>query len=157
VRAPFADVLYACDWRWWHEYIGAVRARFGGELWTCSDQARDQFGCYWIRGAHGDGLHTDPDTILHGMNSGHQAVNLAVVFGARRILLLGYDLQRTGGKSHWHGDHPKTLGNARCLAQWIKGFKQQALHARLRGIEIVNCSRATALECFPRGVITECL
>ncbi len=148
--------MYACDWRWWHHYIGSVRQGFGGECWTCSEQARDEFGLYWIRGAPGDGLHTDPDTILHGMNSGHQAINLACVFGAARILLLGYDCQHTGGKSHWHGDHPRYLGNARCVSQWAKGFKQQSIHARLRGIEIINCSRATALQCFPRRELTEC-
>lgn len=134
-----------------------VRQRFNGECWTCSEQARDQFGLYWIRGAHGDGLHEDPDTILHGMNSGHQAINLACVFGSSRILLLGYDCQRTGGRSHWHGDHPGRLGNARSVGSWAKGFKQQAIHARLRGVEIVNCSRATALDCFARSTITECL
>lgn len=149
--------MYACDWRWWNHYISAVRQGFSGEWWTCSEQARDQYGLYWIRGAPGDGLHQDPDTILHGMNSGHQAINLACVFGATRILLLGYDCQHTGGKSHWHGDHPRTLGNARCVSSWAKGFKQQAIHARLRGIEIINCSRATALQCFPRSTITECL
>lgn len=150
-------MLYACDWRWWNHYHNDVVKGFHGQCWTCSEQARDQFGLYWIRGAAGDGLHQDPDTILHGMNSGHQAINLACVFGAARILLLGYDVQRTGGKSHWHGDHPKTLGNARCVAQWARGFKQQAIHAQQRGVEIVNCSRQTALECFPRRVITECL
>lgn len=157
MRAPFADVLYACDWRWWHEYFDKVRVNFRGEMWSCSEQARDQFGLYWIRGAPGDGLHSDVDTILHGMNSGHQAINLAHVFGAARILLLGYDCQHTGGKSHWHGNHPKTLGNARCVAHWAKGFARQAQDAKLRGVEIINCSRATALRCFTRGVITECL
>lgn len=91
------------------------------------------------------------------MNSGHQAINLASVFGAARILLLGYDVQHTGGKSHWHGDHPRTLGNARCVANWARGFKRQAQDARLLGIEIVNCSRVTALDCFDRAKITDCL
>lgn len=91
------------------------------------------------------------------MNSGHQAINLACVFGASRILLLGYDCQHTGGKSHWHGDHPKTLGNARCVTHWGKGFRRQAQDADLRGVEIVNCSRATSLTCFRRATITECL
>lgn len=157
MRAPFADVLYACDWRWWNHYIEHVRKTFRGELWTCAEQARDQFGLYWIRGAKGDGIAEDPDTILHGMNSGHQAINLACVFGAARILLLGYDCQHTGGKSHWHGDHPRTLGNARCVAQWAKGFARQAEDAQRRGIEIINCSRATALQCFTRSTITACL
>lgn len=150
-------MLYACDWRWWNLYISAVRSGFRGELWTCSEQARDQFGAYWIRGTPGDGIAAEPESILHGMNSGHQAINLACVFGATRILLLGYDCQHTGGKSHWHGDHPRTLGNARCVGQWARGFKKQALDARARGVEIINCSRTTALKCFARSTIQECL
>lgn len=134
-----------------------VRGAFAGELWTCSEQARDQFGLYWVRGQHGDGLHEDKGSILHGMNSGHQAINLAAVFGAARILLLGFDCQHTGGRSHWHGDHPKSLGNARSVGQWAKGFRQQALDAATRGLAIVNCSRTTALTCFTRAVITDVL
>jgi len=81
-------------------------------------------------------------------NSGAGAIALAAKAGARRVLLLGYDCQKTGGKAHWHGDHPEGLGNAGSIHKWPAQFAQ--LKASMAGVEIINCSRATALTCFPR-------
>ncbi len=83
-----------------------------------------------------------------GANSGLGAIALAAHWGASRIILLGYDCQHTGGRTHWHGDHPQGLGNAGVVKLWPGQFAQLA--GRLKGVEIVNCSRETALRCFPR-------
>jgi hypothetical protein len=63
-------------------------------------------------------------------------------------VLLGYDCQRTGGKAHWHGDHPSKLGNAARMNDWADGFRQLAQDHK--SITIVNASRDTALDCFKR-------
>jgi hypothetical protein len=72
---------------------------------------------------------------------------MAAHMGAKRVILLGYDCQHTGGKAHWHGDHPSHLGNASAMDQWIVSFGQLA--ARLK-CEVLNATRETALECWPR-------
>lgn len=69
--------------------------------------------------------------------------------------MLGYDCQRTGGKVHWHGDHPKGLGNAGSMPKWPQQFAK--LKAAMAGVEIINCSRETALTCFTRGDLETCL
>lgn len=81
-------------------------------------------------------------------NSGAGAIALAAQMGAERIVLLGYDAQKTGGRAHWHGDHPKGLGNAGTVAKWPEQFR--AVIGSLRGARVINASRATALTCFPR-------
>lgn len=98
------------------------------------------------------GLCLAPPIICRGANSGFQALNLAVHLGARRIVLLGYDMQRTGGLSHWHGDHGRGLNNPseHNFARWRRQFEEAAPTLAAAGIEVVNCSRATALTCFPR-------
>ena len=59
-------------------------------------------------GGHGTGLSLDPDKLVTGHNSGFQALNLAVLAGARRILLLGYDGKAgQDGRTHWSGGHPR--------------------------------------------------
>ena len=81
-------------------------------------------------------------------NSGAGAITLAVMFGARRIILLGYDCQHTGGKAHWHSDHPKGLGNAGSVDKWPAQFREIA--QKFSTVDIVNCTRQTALTCFKR-------
>src|SRR5690606_31683531 len=95
--APWADVLYAADARFWDTYVEQIRASFRGEWWSVSEQARSKHGTYWNRHGASEGFHPDPDTINGGGNSGYQATHLAATFGSREIVLLGFDMQRTGG------------------------------------------------------------
>lgn len=88
-------------------------------------------------------------------NSGAAALAQAAWWGAKRIVLLGYDCQHTGGRKHWHADHPGKLGNADGVADWPAQFA--VVLPRLRGIEVVNASRETALCLFPRASLEEAL
>jgi Uncharacterized Rossmann fold enzyme len=104
-------------------------------------------------------LCPDPSAIHTGKNGGFQALHLAVLFGASRIVLLGYDFQATGNKSHWHGDHPPGLSNSRRrYGQWLQPLQQLARDIKTRGgIEVLNATRETAIECFPRVELQEAL
>jgi hypothetical protein len=79
-------------------------------------------------------------------NSGIGSIQLAIKGGASKVILLGYDCKLTQGKTHWHGDHPRGLANARFINKWPQLFAQ---FARTVKTEIINCSRETALDCFP--------
>lgn len=71
------------------------------------------------------------------------------MFGAARIILLGYDMGATGGRLHWHPDHGGRLHNPLPgkFKDWVANFNKLAGFCP---VPIVNCSRATALNCFPR-------
>lgn len=71
--------------------------------------------------------------------------------GAERIILIGFDMQQTAGRSHWHGNHPSGLGNAEGVAGWRKNFPALAADLAARGVETINCTIETALDCFPRA------
>ena len=122
-----------------------------------SASARDQYKLNWVYGVDQMGLSKTVDHICTGLNSGYQAISLAVLFGATRILLLGFDFQHTNGKTHWHGDHPKGLGNGGQFPRWIHAMNRLSIDAKARGIYIINCSRKTALTCFARATIEEAL
>ncbi len=94
------------------------------------------------------GLSTEQGTIYRGGNSGYQAVNLAYLLGARRILLLGFDMCIEGKKRHWFGDHPGKLNMASNYKNFARAF--ESIVPAKYGIEILNLSRRTALDCFPR-------
>lgn len=80
---------------------------------------------------------------------------MAAKAGASRVILLGYDCQFTGGMAHHHGDHPPGLGNAGSLPKWPEQFKRLA--ASLDGVEVINCTRETALRFFPRMALEDAL
>lgn len=133
--AMFADILYANDRDWWQEYIAEVKTTFAGSL---------------VSPVNFSGI-TRLD--LGVTNSGVAALMLAAFMGARRILMLGYDCQRTGGKAHWHSDHPSHMGNAGSLDKWPALFADVA--RKLTRLNVVNISRQTALDCFQRGKLED--
>lgn len=155
--APWADLLYACDFAWWDVHGAEVRKEFEGAGITACKKAAALHGLHRVDGEHGPGLCTKPGTVYFGGNSGYQAIGLAFHLGARRIVLLGYDMQRTGGRSHWHGDHPEPLGNGNSFPLWLQRYGALAGALKTRRIDCVNASRETALRCFERATITEAL
>lgn len=110
-------------------------------------------------GADMGGLSRDPSMIHTGKNSGSQALALAHCFGARRVVLIGFDMHATNGRSHWHGDHPQGLGNgsANRYGMWLRGLELIAEDARRVGLEVVNASRRTAMRCFSRVALEDAL
>lgn len=140
---PWADALFAFDPQWWRLYLPEVHATFGGLLFSQSLMKMRGVTCTrllapWRKWA----------------NSGACAVAVAIASGASRVLLLGYDCQRTGGRSHHHGDHPPALRNCDTMHHWHVHFGRLAAHAQACGVPVLNCSRQTALECFPRAEVS---
>jgi len=129
-------------------YYKEARAEFAGELWTQDERAWVKYGINRIEGTFKPGLGMDK--IHYGGNSGYQAINLAYLWGASRIILLGYDMQKTDGKTHWHGDHPKGLHKNPIMLSWIKSFNRLADDLKDKSVEVVNATRTTALEAFRR-------
>jgi hypothetical protein len=155
--APWACALYAADFQFWRVYWPEIQRGFRGECWTVSEQARSKFGLYWIQHAPDEGLARGPDRINGGGNSGYQAIGLAALFGAARIILLGYDMQQTGGRVHWHGRHAGGLHNGTHYSRWLPRFAPLALDLAAAGVEVVNCTRETALRAFPRAELRDVL
>lgn len=153
--APWADALYACDPTWWDVHEGAPD--FQGQRWTSNRKASVKWNLNWICGDHRPGLALDGGLIHYGHNSGYQALNLAVLFGAKKIILLGYDMQRTNGKDHWFGKHPEGLRNSSPYKQFAKAFKSTVPDLERAEVTVVNCTRETALECYPKAELRNTL
>jgi len=155
-RMVNADHLYGADRNWWQMHHADIVKDFAGKCWSCETSQSTNWGKHSIEGitllrcetdpsVH-SGLSTDPETVHTGGNSGYQAINLALHLGATTIILLGFDMCWNGGKSHWFGDHPKGLNNA-TPNKYIAAFR--TIKPEAYGIEILNCSRHTALDAFP--------
>lgn len=153
-RAPWADLIYACDAPWWRIYGEECRAACAGELWT-QDRAAVHLHerMRWVESAHLPGLSKKPGVIHQGMNTGYQAIGLAHLTEATRLVLLGFDMR--GG--HWHGAHAKPLSNPTppMFELWLGLFPRLAQDLRAAGVDVVNCTRSTALTAFRLGVLEE--
>jgi len=152
--APWADVLWATDARWWRWHKGAPG--FNGLKFSLSvgglNLPRD---VHVLRNAGFSGWSTDPAAVYHGKNGGFCATQLAAHLGASRVILLGYDMQATNNRHHWHGEHPYHMPNP--YTSWVRAFRDNAERARSAGLEIVNCTRETALTMFPRMPLEQAL
>jgi hypothetical protein len=163
--APGADVLYAADAAWWQTHKDALA--FAGEKYTVVSPAKIADGVQFqgvkrLRHAGYRGLSLQPDRLCLGLaggsNSGYQAINLAVLMGASRILLLGYDMQRDANRrNHFFGKHPDGLSNASPYELMARAFNDLVEPLKHLGIPIVNCTRETALTAFPRQPLHETL
>lgn len=85
-----------------------------------------------------------------GGNSGFQAINLAVQFGAARILLVGFDMRVDLGV-HWHGRHGAGLGDPSEMnvSNWRRILDAAAPRFAELGVEVINCSPISALTGYP--------
>ena len=145
-RCPWATVLVGHDDGWWLEHYRQVAATFKGRKIACQSNGR-RWGAQSLKMLMFKSFR----------NSGAAAISLAAFAGAERAILLGYDCQKTGGQTHWHGDHPPTLGNAGTMPNWAERIEGAGKYAASRGCEVVNATRETALTCFRRVELEEAL
>lgn len=153
--APLADVLYGCDYQWWRRN-GGVPEFQGRKFCQKKAASREAWGVEWVPSVRRDVLFVDGERrIGWGGNSGFQALNLAIQFGACRIALLGFDMRVDRGL-HWHEDHDDNPA-AHAVDRWRKALDGQAGWLRKQGVEVVNCTPGSALTAYPRMGIAEAL
>jgi hypothetical protein len=149
--------MYACDLHWWDVYAGELKRDFAGELWTQDEKAAKKYGLHRMPGVSQVGLGRE--MIHFGNNSGYQAINLAYLFGATRIILLGFDMKVEAGKIHFFGQHPyhgKNQGpDNGVMERWRRNFVQLAQDLVDEGVEVINATRSTALKTFSIKTLEE--
>jgi hypothetical protein len=152
ILAPWADAFFAADGRMWAWEADRLE-RFAGLKFSLELTAPSKAaGCVLLRNRGIWGLSTDPGAICNGRNSGYGAINLAVLLGAVRILLLGYDCgPGPDGQTHWHGDHPHGAGPTDLIFRsWRAAYKTLPEPLAAAGVTVLNASRQTTIEAFPR-------
>lgn len=163
--APDAELLYAVNPEWWDYYWPEVKD-LPCAKWTTNKQAAFEYGLNWIAERSADGLSTDRDVIHHGHGSGFSLVSLAHRAGAKRCILLGYNLRYApdyDGRSKSIGSSPRhSLALLRSgeypasMQHWPSVKVQNGVHVELvrlyqsvrdQGlVELVNATPDSALE-----------
>ncbi len=93
------------------------------------------------------------DGLALGKNSGFAALNLAYILGANPIYLLGFDMKGDGaGNQEWfHNGYPEKVDPSMYPDVYVPHFERVAESLEKAGVQVVNLSPESALECFPKG------
>lgn len=149
---PWADVLFWADKRWldWNvhrlgEHIGRYKiSRKVPHIPTGHDIKSLRF--------KPRGLSQAPDAV-GGWCGGSSAINLAYLFGARVIVLIGFDMR----PGNWHNDHKLPHVEDQHRLKFIPAIEAMEPELTSRGVVVLNTNPRSALRCFPFADIEELL
>jgi hypothetical protein len=146
-------------WYWWNR--AAVQA-FKGMKITVNKlvEGRDPsvheepdinvVKCQSIRG-----FHIEPDRVAWNRSSGGCAINVAIHLGAKRIILLGYDMKRTYDRKNWN-PHVQESTNQNPYENQAGTLPHTAEAIKRRtDVEVLNATQGSALECFRKVKLEE--
>ena len=174
---PFADAHISYNKNWWDHYtqehdLIELRDR-GCEMWTQHQEIAESFKINYIKTikspmAKGSGLSKNQNYIHENHGSGPMAINLATLYGFKKLLLIGHDLKYpkeysgtakiTGGKRHFFGEYPKSMQhwphtrvNKGVLCGMIEYYGTMVNDLNDLNVEVINCTPESALKCFKLG------
>lgn len=165
------DMVFFGDSKFFHQYKEKL-ARFPGMRVTCNPGLK---GIPWVKWLardirHSFGIGSTPDMVSWNSNSGAAAISVAAHAGAKRIILLGFDMKQGVDKSkHWHRLYQPIITPAEAKRKGVilhqrmpfdrhlKCFPTIAKEAAERGIEILNASPDSAITVFPKYSVKELL
>lgn len=149
------DVHHACNYQWQDEYAEKVKD-YPCDKWTTRPESAKKYP--WLKYIEErwiPGLSRDKEYIAAHHGTGPQLVNLAYLYGARRMLLIGWDM-RHKGQRHYFGEYPpschhvtRNLGPDGELSGLIA--EMETIKPEDYGLEIINCTPDSAMKCFPFG------
>jgi len=146
LAAPWADILYAADARWWQFYNPAFTGlRISGE------EVKDVETVPLTMLARGEPMPREPGSVVSGDHSGFQALGLALTLGATRIILLGYDCG--GNKRNAQPNREPRFSSEPPFHGWAEKYHQ--VPARWPHVEIINCSPQSIITAFPKNELRE--
>lgn len=90
--------------------------------------------------------------LYHGGNSGFAALNLAIVLGAKKIYLLGFDMKGDGsGKQvHFHSGYRQKQSD-KVYKVFNRSFVDASPRIRALGVDVINLNPDSDLKCFEFG------
>lgn len=160
--APWADVLYWAD-GWWcdgnHLHDGnAHRLHLHTGRWKITRTRPEKplppdAGTVHVLHHERKEPYSSHPGRLAGPDAGANCLNLAALFGARRTVLLGFDM----GGGNWDGRVRKPATEDPHGRIYIPAITRMAPHLALAGVEVINATPGSRLTCFPMTGLEEVL
>lgn len=142
---PSADVLFLSGEKT-PEIAAGLVPKFTGEYMIVRGRSDPRLDprIHRIGRSKAHGTLSDDAHYVTGLDAGTSAINLAYLFGAREIILLGYDMR--GG--HFVDKHPLPFPPLEHFRRHQICLPALNEDARRRGVRIVNCSEGSAVTAF---------
>lgn len=147
---PLCNVCLFSDIPWFEKNYAGL-SRFKGDVVTHNPDLR-AFAEPWLKYVPREDAGVHKDKIGYNTCSGGAAITLALLMGARRVLLLGLDC-KPGPDHHknpnWHGKHVE-IPDKEVFLKFDEGFRTIASEYQkvFPGTEIINLGPDSALTCF---------
>lgn len=134
----------------WFKVFESELERYKGIVFTNVPQlAKSRLSWLWIMTRKMNGLHHT--ALGWNGNTGASAINLALLLGAKRVLLLGFDMKLSENKkSNWH-DRIIQGPRQSVYPMFVKQFGRVAsdLTKKFPGCKIINITDDNRLSMFP--------
>lgn len=158
------DIIHGCNyqfWDYWWKEDPEIRSNRYRRYTTRPELEGKYPGLEYIQEVWIPGLSRDPTCIAAHHGTGPQAVNIAYLMGATRIVLVGWDMRFPGKVDNrtyreprrYLGEDPLTLNHwPRTEADGSLGgliAEMETIHPGDYGIEIINATPNSAMTCFP--------
>ena len=154
---PNADVLYWTDSRFYTWYKNEVD-NYNGLKFTIKAGSQYTSDIQILKKGKSYGIEKDSETLAHGNNSGYASINLAYHLGAKRIILLGFDMANDGKDTHFHDGYPtKSTGDQIYRDKFLPGFTQLKSELDPEGVTVLNASVYSQLTTFTKITIEQAL
>lgn len=157
VKQPF--ILYWTDSRFYKWYQSEIDALNCMKI-TSSNNIKDmREDILFLKNTANKELNLDskPYEIHAGNNSGYGAIHLAIKLGAKKVYLLGYDMQHESNKSHWHGGYPSPANHRESIYKSMMQFFDKNANTIKSVIDVYNANPKSALKCFNFCTVDEAL
>jgi hypothetical protein len=155
---PWADAVYGCDGHWWKHRRGLPT--FAGLKFAYANEIAFP-GIHPLRivKTSDDLLMDEPGLVGSGGNSGFHVVNATAQWGVVGQMLIGFDMNDRAGV-HWYGRNGWPNANnpgEDNFRRWRKAFMAAAPKLASLGIDVVNVSKISTLQCFRRAGIDQAM
>lgn len=146
---PDADMIYFADRRWYRWNRDDLH-RFTGNLIVSRSFIPERDGgsrvrdIKWIGRSVENDLSREPDQIA-GWCSGANAINIAFLAGASRVVLLGFDMK----PGNWHTLHQTPQTPSYFATRFLPSIEKIGQQAAQAGMGLINATPGSALTAFP--------
>jgi len=187
--APFTDIQVACNHNWWQHYLENDHdlKNLKSDCWTrlfewekrnpkreIPQFLKDYDTIKLIDVTIKDGLSTDPSLVHFNHGSGPMALNIATLYGFKKIILVGHDMKfardydGANGKvgstpRHYFGEYPKSMQHFPrsknsvdengVIVGLIKVYESTIRDLINMNVDVVNCTPNSALNCFRKSTL----
>jgi hypothetical protein len=145
----WVNVCWFGDSRWFKWNMQGLK-NFKGLLVTCQRKLKhaEDYDVKSVQKGKPAGIERKPTRVCWNGSSGGSAINLAYHFGAKKIVLIGFDMKPVNGKYNYHSDYPEKRTAINPYAKFMIPFPAVKKEADKLGLEILNATPNSAIKSF---------